>query len=99
MLKRCIPAIKMDTGDSIVIQAGGHYSIVRFEVCLGIVEVSLCVLEAAGDESGRLIPGIDLTALAVCQCNRVDDKYLHLTCDPYEPEYPPIDFPTIPSIN
>ena len=98
-LTRGIPALKVDTGESIVIEPGGHYSIVQFQVCLGIVEVSLCVLEAAGDESGRLISGIDLTVLAVCQCNRVDDDYLHLVCDPYEPEYPPIDFPEIPSIN
>lgn len=98
-LTRGFPAIQVDTGNSIVIGPGGHYSIFRFGISDGIIDVSLCVLEAIGHESGRLITGIDLTALAVCQCNRVDDNYLHLSCDPYEPEYPPIEFPEIPSFN
>lgn len=98
-LTRCIPLIDSATGGDLVLQPGGHYSIVSFGVYEGIIGVSLCVLEAAGDEAGRLITGIDLTALAVCQCDRVDNNYLHLFCDPYSPEYPPIEFLELPSIN
>lgn len=90
-LKYCIPEIQLEPG--------GHYSIVRFGVYEGTIDVSLCVLENENHEAGHLITGIDLTALAVCQCTRVDDNYLHLFCDPYAPEYPQIDFPDIPSIS
>jgi len=90
-LNRCIAEIQLE--------AGGHYSIVRFGVYEGTIDVSLCVLENAKHEGGHLITGIDLTALAVCQCTRVDDNYLHLFCDPYAPEYPRIEFLDIPSIN
>ena len=90
-LKYGIPEIQLEPG--------GHYSIVRFGVYEETIDVSLCVLENEKHEGGHLITGIDLTALAVCQCTRVDDNYLHLFCDPYAPEYPLIDFPDIPSIN
>ena len=90
-LKHCIPEIQLE--------AGGHYSIVRFGVYEGTIDVSLCVLENAKHRGGHLITGIDLTALAVCHCTRIDDNYLHLFCDPYAPEYPPIEFPNIQSIN
>ncbi len=105
-LKRFLPALEIgqDAYNSIVLQPGGHYSIVRFGVGTGEdyqehVEVSLCVLENAKHKSGHLIKGVDLAMLSVCQCNRTDHNYLHLFCDPYEPEYPLIDFPEIPSIN
>ena len=98
-LKRCLHGIQVDSGDSIVIEPGGHYSIVRFGVYEGTIDVSLCVLENAQHRAGHLITGVELTALAVCQCTRIDDNYLHLFCNPYELEYPLIDFPDIPSIN
>ena len=96
---RCIHAIQIETGRHILFKPGGHYSIVHFGVSEEIIEVSLCVLENATHEGGQLITGIDLTALAVCQCNRIDVNYLHLFCDPYSPEYPPIEFLELPSIN
>ena len=111
-LNRSLPALEIlplleteqDPDYSIVLQPGGHYSIVRFGVGRGEdhqdhFEVSLCVLENGKHKGGHLITGVDLTALSVCQCNRTDHNYLHLFCDPYEPEYPLIDFPEIPSIN
>lgn len=98
-LTRCIRAVQADTGRHIVFEPGGHYSIVRFGVSEQTIEVSLCVLENTTHEGGELVTGIDLTALAVCQCNRIDYNYLHLTCDPYSPEYPPIEFPALPSVN
>ena len=90
-LKCCIPEIQLETG--------GHYSIVRFGLYEGTINVSLCVLQNAKHAGRHLITGIDLTALAVCHCNRVDDNYLHLFCDPYAPEYPPMEFLDIPSVN
>ena len=98
-LKRRLHGIQVDSGDSIVIEPGGHYSIVRFGVYEGTIDVSLCVLENAQHQEGHLITGVELTALAVCQCTRIDDNYLHLFCNPYELKYPLIDFPDIPSIN
>lgn len=83
----------------IELEAGGHYSVVRFGLYEGTLDVSLCVLENGKHESGHLITGVDLTALAVCQCNRVDDTYLHLFCDSYSPQYPPIEFFELPSGN
>lgn len=90
-LNRCIPEIQLE--------AGGHYSIIRFGLSEDTIDVSLCVLENGKHESGHLITGIDLTALVVCECNRIDHNYLHLFCDPYAPEYPLIEFLEIPSIN
>jgi hypothetical protein len=98
-LKRCLHGIQVDSGDSIVIEPGGHYSIVCFGVFEGTIDVSLCVLENAQHQAGHLITGVELTALTVCQCTRIDDNYLHLFCNPYELKYPLIDFPDIPSIN
>lgn len=99
MLKCCVPAIEMDKDESIVIHPGGHYSIVSFGGSEEIIDVSLCVLENAMHEPGHLITGIDLSALAVCQCNRVDDNYSLLFGESYEPKYPPIEFPDSLSIN
>ena len=60
-LKYSIPEIQLE--------AGGHYSIVRFGVYEGTIDISLCVLENEEHEGRHLITGIDLTAFAVCQCN------------------------------